>query len=124
MFRKRAGELQLTDSISFYDRLTRDEYISLLKTHHVYASASSSDSSPVSMIEALALGVAPLMADHPGLYDFLDESQKEAALFDSREPESIVQKLEALMAQSDKALLEMFVHNRKCVCVSGIYEDN
>ena len=123
-FRRRAGKLQLSDSLTYYDTLTREKYIDLLKAHHVYASASSSDSSPVSMIEALALGVAPLMADHPGLYDFLDESQRTHALFDPEKPETLVEKLEELIAQSEIEGLNIFMQNRNCVREIGVYEDN
>lgn len=124
LFRRRVAELQLSDKVRFYDTLTREKYIDLLKEHHVYASASLSDSSPVSMIEALALGVAPLMTDHPGLYDFLDEGQREQALFCSEKPESLVEKLEALIAQSESDRLKMFIRNRNRVREAGVYEDN
>ncbi|MCH7878942.1 MAG: glycosyltransferase [candidate division Zixibacteria bacterium] len=123
-FRKRANELEVNNNIAYYDTLARDEYIGLLKEHHVYASASSSDSSPVSMIEALALGVAPLMADHPGLNDFLDGPLKAPGLFDSAKPETVVEKLEALMAQSSAERLKMFIHNRNRVREMGVHEDN
>lgn len=58
--------------IEFYDFKPRAEYIAFMERFDVYLSASQSDSSPASLIEAMAAGLFPVAADIPGVREWLD----------------------------------------------------
>lgn len=58
--------------LNFYDKLTRPEFLKLMAGHDVYLSASRSDSSPVTLIEAMALGLLPIAADIDGVREWLN----------------------------------------------------
>ncbi|MFQ5606410.1 MAG: glycosyltransferase [Candidatus Zixiibacteriota bacterium] len=123
-FRARVTDARLNESVTFYDSLQRDDFIRLLGEHHVCASAAESDSSPVSMIEALALGVAPVMADHPGLYDFINPRQSAFSLFDPDTPETFLTAVESLAALSRSAREDILRINRDRALEQGVYEEN
>jgi glycosyltransferase involved in cell wall biosynthesis len=59
------------DSLRFYEPLDRSDFLKLMAEHDVYLSAAISDSSPVSLIEAMALGLIPVAANTPGVREWL-----------------------------------------------------
>lgn len=59
--------------ISFYDLLSRDQLMDLLRQHDCYCSNSASDSSPVSLLEAMAVGLFPIVKDHPGVRSWMPQ---------------------------------------------------
>ncbi|HVP06349.1 MAG TPA: glycosyltransferase, partial [Candidatus Acidoferrum sp.] len=61
------------DSIQFYDKLPRASFLKFMAGHDVYLSSAISDSSPVSLIEAMALGLIPVAADIPGVREWLNK---------------------------------------------------
>ncbi|MEK7775449.1 MAG: glycosyltransferase [Candidatus Zixiibacteriota bacterium] len=69
-FRKLATDLDCK-GVSFYSRMKRPEFLRMMSEHDIYLSAASTDSSPVSLIEAMALGLMPIAADIPGIAEWL-----------------------------------------------------
>ncbi len=69
-FCARAARL-VGDKLRFYEPLPRESFIRFMASHDVYLSASNSDSSPVSLIEAMALGLVPVATDIPGVREWL-----------------------------------------------------
>ena len=61
-------------NIRFYQRSDRDTFMKLMSEHDVYLSASLSDSSPVSLIESMALGLIPVAARIPGIKEWAEDS--------------------------------------------------
>ena len=59
------------DGIEFYEKMPRLEFLRFMNKHDIYLSASRSDSSPVSLIEAMALGLVPIGADIEGVRERL-----------------------------------------------------
>lgn len=70
MFRAE-GEQLVPNGIKYYDKLSRDKFLRFMAGHDCYLSAAISDSSPVSMIEAMALGLLPVVADIRGVREWL-----------------------------------------------------
>lgn len=61
------------DRIRYYDRLSRADFLDLMAGHDVYLSAARSDSSPVTLIESMALGLIPVCADIEGVKEWLND---------------------------------------------------
>jgi glycosyltransferase involved in cell wall biosynthesis len=86
-FNKLADKLCPSGGISFYPRMPRGKYIGFLGTFDLYISASLSDSSPASLIEAMAAGLFPMVGDIPGVTELMHESP--GLLFDVNKPETL-----------------------------------
>ena len=69
-FREQVAD-KLGKSVHLYDRQPREQFLKFMAEHDVYLSASRSDSSPASLIEAMALGLFPIAADIPGVREWL-----------------------------------------------------
>jgi len=72
-FRRHADKL-VGDNVRYYEKLPRPEFLKMVSTNDVYLSAASSDSSPVTLIEAMALGLIPVAADIDGVKEWLSPS--------------------------------------------------
>ena len=59
------------DSVQLYDTMPRDAFLAFMAQHDVYLSGAWSDSSPVSLIEAMALGLIPIAPDIEGNREWL-----------------------------------------------------
>jgi glycosyltransferase involved in cell wall biosynthesis len=70
--REMAVSLDLSRYITFTGRVPLDELLKLLKESDVYISAASSAGTPVSLLEAMACGVYPIITDIPGHRDWVD----------------------------------------------------
>ncbi|MFH1373415.1 MAG: glycosyltransferase family 4 protein [bacterium] len=69
-FRSEATRLA-GDGIRYYEKLPRSEFLPFMAEHDVYLSAATTDSSPASLIEAMGLGLLPVVADIPGVREWL-----------------------------------------------------
>jgi len=61
------------DRLHFYDVLPRAGFLAMMADHDIYLSNARSDSSPASLIEAMALGLVPVVADVPGVHEWLTD---------------------------------------------------
>jgi glycosyltransferase involved in cell wall biosynthesis len=118
-FRLRVGDL-LGNGVDLYPRLSRGDFVAMLSRHDVYLSASRSDSSPASMIEAMGLGVIPVAADIPGVREWL--TPETGFTFVQDDGESLRSALGDLVA-SDR-LDEMRLRNLREVQRRAVFEDN
>lgn len=84
------GSLALTKSyaqmqnvnIIFTGRLSKEEWVSLSKNYNVFINTTNFDNTPVSVIEAMSLGL-PVVTTNVGGIPFLLESRKTALLVDA-----------------------------------------
>jgi glycosyltransferase involved in cell wall biosynthesis len=84
----------LGQGVRLYDRKPRDQFLKFVAEHDVYLSASRSDSSPASLIEAMALGLFPIAADIPGVREWLtDENARLYPQDDAQALQSVVREL-------------------------------
>jgi glycosyltransferase involved in cell wall biosynthesis len=65
--------------VSFPGRLSKPEWIALSKEYDIFLNTSNIDNTPVSLIEAMALGL-PVVSTNAGGIPWLVEDQKEALL--------------------------------------------
>ena len=112
----------LTDNrISYYDKLPREEFIKFLVQHDLYLSNSETDSSPVSLIEAMGLGLIPICADIPGIKEWLKEEN--GYIYQSDDADDLVSIINSLQSKKD-IINNMADKNIKMVVNYGIYEEN
>ncbi|MFZ4105860.1 glycosyltransferase family 4 protein [Flavobacterium sp.] len=70
---------KLTVKVNFTGKLSKAEWISLSNKHNVFINTSNFDNMPVSIIEAMALGL-PVISTNVGGIPFLISDQKEGIL--------------------------------------------
>ncbi len=75
---------ELNVKVNFTGKLTKTEWISLSKNYNVFINTSNFDNMPVSVIEAMALGL-PIISTNVGGVPFLLQDQKEAVLVESED---------------------------------------
>jgi glycosyltransferase involved in cell wall biosynthesis len=109
------------DSLRFYEPLNRPDFLKLMAEHDVYLSAAISDSSPVSLIEAIALGLIPIAANIAGVREWL--SRKHGYPYDLYDAAAL-QKVVGDIVQGRDDHTEMRERNLELVKRRGIFEDN
>lgn len=112
--------VQNISGVNFYRRCEREEFLKLMLVHDVYLSASRSDSSPVSLIESMALGLIPVAAKIPGIEEWAKDSG--AFTFEQDNGAELVSVINEIIAGG--SLDAMRTENLERVKSKAIYEDN
>jgi len=107
--------------VRFYDRLSRDAYMALLAGQDVYLSAARSDSSPASMLEAMGLGLIPVVGDIPGIREWIDE--RAGYRFPLRDHAALRGVFEHLLTGNDD-MAALRGRNVKRIEREAVFEDN
>jgi glycosyltransferase involved in cell wall biosynthesis len=68
------NELSLNDRIQILGAVSRDKVVSLLKEKDVYISIPTSDSTSVTLLEAMACGIFPIVSDLPANKEWIRDS--------------------------------------------------
>ncbi len=119
-FRQAASAL-VGDRIEYYERLPRERFVELMASHDVYLSAARSDSSPVTLIEAMALGLIPVVGDIRGVDEWLTEDAGYRFTIDA--PDTLRKTIAGLIdAGDDHATMRQ--RNLEQVKLRGVFEDN
>jgi glycosyltransferase involved in cell wall biosynthesis len=119
-FKNKATELGVKN-VQYYDLLERDEFMRLMAQHDVYLSASNSDSSPASLIEACGLGLVPVCADIPGVREWI--SGESGFSFEPRGEESLRQSIARILESTDN-LTALRIRNHERVKREAVFENN
>ena len=119
-FKDRTGNL-LGHGVELYERLERREFLTFLASHDVCLSASQSDSSPASLIEAMALGLIPVAARTPGIAEWLNAETGLA--FEPGDTEELRGIIRKFISSSD-SLEQMRRRNLQRVERDAIFEQN
>ena len=118
-----AAKLGIADRVSFLGRIGRDELRSELLRASIYLSASLSDSTSVSLLEAMALGAHPVLSDIPANREWI-AAEPFAAYFAAGDPEALAGALALscdLPLEARRAAIES---NWRKVTADAIWEDN
>lgn len=109
------------DALRFYEPLDRPDFLKLMAEHDVYLSAAISDSSPVSLIEAMALGLIPVAANIEGVREWLSRRNGYPyELYDA----AALQKVIGDIVQGRDDHHEIRRRNFELVERKGIFEEN
>ncbi len=91
--KRKAAELNLP--ITFTGMLNKKEWIALAKDFDIFINTTNFDNMPVSVMEAMALGL-PVISTNVGGMPFLIENSIDGILVSPNSPESFVQAIEEL----------------------------
>lgn len=119
-FRQLAASLP-EQAVVLYDRMDRPSCLEMMAGHDVYLSAARSDSSPVSLIEAMALGLVPVVADIPGVREWLTPGT--GFTYRQDDPRSLRTLVQELLSSSDD-FSGMRQSNLARVKAEALFEDN
>jgi glycosyltransferase involved in cell wall biosynthesis len=120
IFKDAASDL-LGKSVFLYPRRVRGDLMRSFAEHDIYLSASDSDSSPASLIEAMGLGLVPVCADIPGIREWL--TRDNGFLFGPEDGDELYAIMQKLISRSE-TYTSMLNQNRDLVMTKGIFETN
>ena len=100
-----ATQKKLLDSIEITGKLPREEWIKLSEKYDILINTTNIDNTPISIIEAMALGL-PVVTTNPGGIPFLLEAGKEAMLVDNGDFKSMATAIGYLI-ENPSAAIEM-----------------
>lgn len=119
-FRSKVRRLPAS-GVTLYEKMPRDEYMEMVRSHDVYLSASRSDSSPASLIEAMGLGLVPIAAEIDGVREWLDLSS--GITFPQDDAESLTNAVAKLL-RSYESFDQIRKDNFARVQEEAVFEDN
>ena len=97
----RAKELGLEKLVTFTGRLPKPEWIELSAKHNLFLSTTSVDNTPVSVMEAMALGM-PVVTTKVGGIPFLFEDGVEGVMVDEQHAEAMTEAILNLLNNAEK----------------------
>jgi glycosyltransferase involved in cell wall biosynthesis len=120
-FRRWTHDITGDKDVRFYDKMPRGKFLPYMAEHDIYLSASTTDSSPASLIEAMGLGLLPVAADIPGVREWL--TPESGYLFKQHDPEDLLTLISKLLESQDLHD-EMRRKNLERVKREALFENN
>ncbi|MEE9442786.1 MAG: glycosyltransferase family 4 protein [candidate division Zixibacteria bacterium] len=112
----------LSSHIKIKNRLPREEFEKSLSDYDIYLSASRSDSTSVSLLEAMSVGLLPVVSDIPGNREWITDYHN-GYLFETGNVASLTEKLtEVLKGKIDFDRIAQI--NRSLIQEKAIWQDN
>lgn len=105
-----AEKLKVSSNVRFVGIVSRNEFPKYLSAADIYVSTCLVDSTSVSLLEAMACGLPPVVTDIPGNREWID-NEKNGLLYPPQNPKALAQKIIQLI--EDKHLRKSF--GKKCV---------
>ncbi len=119
---KLAGQLALADRVTFTGTLASGEIAEILRRADIYVSCSHSDSTSVSLLEAMATGLFPVVTDIPGNCQWI-ENGRSGLTFPPGDPGRLAENL--VQAMQNESLTEKArAENLEAIRTRAIWEDN
>lgn len=110
---KRIAELKLTDRVILPGRLLKDEWIKLAEQYDIFINTTTIDNMPVSVIEAMALGL-PIVSTNVGGIPYLIEHGVTGILVPSANSHEMVKAIRELLSNPEYAR-QLSINARKMV---------
>src|SRR5574341_952320 len=98
---KLANNLNLKDKVRFLGKVSQDELLQIFQTADIYISTSLSDSSSVSLLEAMACGLVPIVTDIPGNREWIKDGEN-GYLVPVDRPEVLAEKIVEVVENFEK----------------------
>ena len=98
-----ARELGLESQVEFPGRLSKENWHTLSEDYDIFINTTNKDNTPVSVMEAMALGL-PVMSTNPGGIPFLIENERDGLLVDVNDVEAMAAKIRLLLRDPNHAI--------------------
>lgn len=99
-FNKYARALEVTDHLKITGLLTKEEWIKLSEDYDFFLNTTNVDNTPVSVIEAMALGLC-ILSTKPGGIPYIINDKIDGLLFERRDYKSMVTKIDYLINNTE-----------------------
>lgn len=106
----KAEKENLTESLRITGKLTKKEWIKLSKEYDIFINTTDFDNHPVSVIEAMAVGL-PVVTTNVGGLPYLVENNSDGILVDPKDPGKFVNAVDKLIA--DPILVKKLTANAR-----------
>lgn len=120
-FKKMVQSEKIEFGVNYYGFKSRDEFNSFISEFDIYLSASFSDSSPASLIEAMAAGLYPVVGDIPGVREWVNNSN--GTLFDINNKESLKKAFDKII-DTKKGFDDILIANYTRAIKDGVFSKN
>jgi len=100
--KEKCQEMGLEKHARFMGKMEKKEWHALSREYDIFINTTNADNTPVSLMEAMALGL-PIVTTNVGGIPFLVEDGKDALLVDVEDVEAMTDKIEFLVNNADKA---------------------
>ncbi len=98
---KLVENLKIKDKVRFLGKVPGGDLLQIFQTSDIYISTSLSDSSSVSLLEAMACGLAPIVTDIPGNREWIGDG-KNGYLVPVDRPEILAEKIVQIVENFEK----------------------
>lgn len=120
---EQAAALGLGSKVTFLGRLPREQLLSEVAAARIYVSASLSDSSSVSLLEALALGAYPVISDIPANREWV-ESPGRGRFFPCGDSQALAAALGQAASLDEGEVKAALSANRELIARDAVWEEN
>jgi glycosyltransferase involved in cell wall biosynthesis len=117
-----SSELRMDDTIEFTGFLRRKSFLDIFKKADLYVSTSVSDSTSVALLEAMALGLIPVVTDIPGNREWIKDGEN-GFLFPPKDHQTLAEKL-MLAIRNFHELDNVRKKNLLLIKKRALWEDN
>ena len=117
------ASLGLGDKVEFLGRMDRDALMDELRRATLYLSASLSDSTSVSLLEAMSLGAYPVLSDIPANREWIPGRPRGEYFIPGRS-QALTRALLEAIALPEEARREATAANRRSIAERAIWEEN
>ncbi|MDP2961051.1 MAG: glycosyltransferase family 4 protein [candidate division Zixibacteria bacterium] len=114
--------LGIERNIEFRGYISREELEDCLQKADIYISTSLSDSTSVSLLEAMASGLLPVVSDIPGNREWIEEG-KNGFLFPIGDYQALAQKI-VWVINDFKDIEKLRMENHKIIREKALWEEN
>ena len=105
------GKLKVSDSLKITGKLSKKEWTDISEEYDIFINTTNFDNHPVSVIEAMALGL-PVISTNVGGIPFLIKDRKDGVLVPANDKEKFVFEIENLISDN-KFASEISTNARK-----------
>lgn len=119
---KLSQELEIKENIEFQEFLPRKDFLDCFKQADLYISTALSDSTSVALLEAMALGLIPVVTDIPGNREWIKDGEN-GFLFPPKDYKALAEKIIFVIKKWDE--LDTFrERNLAVIKKRALWEDN
>jgi glycosyltransferase involved in cell wall biosynthesis len=114
--------LDIGEKVEFKGRISREELEDALHKVDIYISTSLSDSTSVSLLEAMASGLIPIVSDIPGNREWIEEGVN-GFLFPAGDSQALAQKI-VWVINNFKEVVALREENQRIIREKALWEEN